>query len=73
MKSTNDGTEVFGSNGSVGDGHFVSYSRKSVTLGFFNAKFQFGVAEMSVIPENPLFPNPLLPKTSVVTTGEDPL
>ena len=23
-------------------GHFVSYSRKSVTLGFFNKKFQFG-------------------------------
>ena len=35
-------TEVFGSTGSVGDGHFVRYSRKSVTLGFFNAKFQFG-------------------------------
>ena len=35
-------TEVFGSNGSVGDGHFVRYSRKSVTLGFFNGKFQFG-------------------------------
>ena len=36
------GTEVFGSNGSVGDGHFVRYSRKSVTLDFFNGKFQFG-------------------------------
>ena len=35
-------TEVFGSTGSVGDGHFVRYSRKSVTLGGFNAKFQFG-------------------------------
>ena len=35
-------TEVFGSNRSVGDGHFVRYSRKSVTLGFFNAKSQFG-------------------------------
>ena len=35
--------EVFGSNGSVGDfGHFVRYSRKSVTLGFFNGKFQIG-------------------------------
>ena len=31
-------TEVFGSTGSVGDGH----SRKSVTLDFFNAKLQFG-------------------------------
>ena len=28
--------------GSVGDGHFFRYSRKSVTLGFFNGKFQFG-------------------------------
>ena len=35
-------TEVFGSTGSVGDDHFVRYSRKSVTLNFFNAKFQFG-------------------------------
>ena len=24
-----------------------------------------GIAKMSVIPENPLFPNPVLPKTSV--------
>ena len=31
---------VFGSNGSVG--HFVYYSRKSLTLGFLNAKYQFG-------------------------------
>ena len=35
-------TEVFGSDGSVGTGHFVHYSRKSVTLSFFKAKFQFG-------------------------------
>ena len=35
-------TEVFGSNGSLGDGHFVRYSRKSVTLDIFNVKFQFG-------------------------------
>ena len=35
-------TEVFGSTGAVGDGHFVRYSRKSVTLDFFNVKFQFG-------------------------------
>ena len=35
-------TEVLGSNGSVGDSHFVHYSRKSVTLDFFDAKFQFG-------------------------------
>ena len=35
-------TEVFGSNGSVGTGHFVRYFRKSVTLGFLNAKFLFG-------------------------------
>ena len=35
-------TEVFGSNGSVGIGHFVRYSRKSVTLDIFNVKFQFG-------------------------------
>ena len=35
-------TEVFGSTESVGDDHFVRYSRKSITLHFFNAKFQFG-------------------------------
>ena len=35
-------TEVFGSTGSVGDGHFYHYFRKSVTLDFFNVKFQFG-------------------------------
>ena len=28
--------------GSHGDGHFALYSRKSVTLDFFHAKFQFG-------------------------------
>ena len=35
-------TEVFGSTGSVGDGRFVRYSWKSVTLDLFNAKSQFG-------------------------------
>ena len=35
-------TEVFGSTGSVGTGHFVRYSRKSVTLDIFNVNFQFG-------------------------------
>ena len=35
-------TEVFGSTGSVGDCHFVRYSRKFVTLDFFNVKFLFG-------------------------------
>ena len=35
-------TEVLGSNGWVGDGCFVRYSRKSVTLDFSNAKSQFG-------------------------------
>ena len=58
-------TEVFGSTGSVGDGRFVPYSRKSVTLDFFNANFNLGIAEMSVTPEYQLFPNPVLPKTSV--------
>ena len=123
-------TEVFGSTGSVGTGHFVRYSRKSVTLDILNVKFHFGdcrnerysrksvisesgtsenlcnrkimpennvkevfrkfrisiltvtpenpliwaflmqnfnlgIAKLSVIPENPLFPNPVLPKTSV--------
>ena len=58
-------TEVFGSTGSVGDGHFVRYSRKSVTLDFFNGNFNLGIAKISVIPENPVFPNPVLPKTSV--------
>ena len=54
-------TEVFGSNGSVGDGRFVRYSRKSVTLGFFNG-------QNVRYSENPLFPNPVLPKTSVCST-----
>ena len=27
--------------------------------------FNFGIAKMSLIPENPLFPNAVLPKTSV--------
>ena len=35
-------TEVFGSTGSVVDGWFVRYSRKSITLDFLNGKFQFG-------------------------------
>ena len=35
-------TEVFGSNGSVGDGHFICYSLKSITLDFFNGTFKFG-------------------------------
>ena len=35
----NDDTEVFGSTGSVGTGHFVRYSRKSVILDIFNVKF----------------------------------
>ena len=28
--------------------------------------FNLGIAKMSVTPENPLFPNPVLPKTSVL-------
>ena len=32
---------------------------------FLMQNFNLGIAKMSVIPENPLFPNPLLPKTSV--------
>ena len=32
---------------------------------FLMQNFNLGIAKMSVILENPLFPNPLLPKTSV--------
>ena len=32
---------------------------------FLMQNFNFGIAKMSQIPENPLFPNPLLQKTSV--------
>ena len=32
---------------------------------FLMENFNLGIAKMSVIPENPLFPNPVLPKTSV--------
>ena len=35
-------TEVFGSNGSGGDGHFVCHSRRSITLDIFNGTFQSG-------------------------------
>ena len=41
-KSTVYNTEVFGSNGSVGNSHFVRYSRKSITSDIFNGKFQLG-------------------------------
>ena len=40
-ESFHDNTEFFGSTGSVGDGHFVRYFRKSVTLGYLYAKSQF--------------------------------
>ena len=58
-------TEVFGSTGSVGDSHFVRYSQKSITFHFFNGKFQFEDCKVFVLPENPLFPYPVLQKTSV--------
>ena len=32
---------------------------------FLMENFNLGMAKMSVIPENPLFPNPVLPKTTV--------
>ena len=32
---------------------------------FLMENFYLGIAKMSVTPENPLFPNPVLPKTSV--------
>ena len=32
---------------------------------FLMENFNLGIAKMSVIPENPLFPNPVLPKNSV--------
>ena len=41
-------TEVFGSTGSLMDGHFVRYSQKSVTLDFLNAKSQFGDCQKCV-------------------------
>ena len=40
---------------------FVHYFRKPLTLEALNLR----IAKMYVIPENPLFPNPVLPKTSV--------
>ena len=33
---------------------------------FLMQNFNLGIAKMSVIPENQLFPNPVLPKTSVL-------
>ena len=71
LHQVND-TEVFGSTGSVGDGHFVRYSRKSVTLGFFNAKSQFGdrqnvsYSRKSVIPESSTSEN----LCTIVTLGK---
>ena len=58
--------EVFGSNGSVGDGHFVRYSRKSDTSGIFNGKFQFGDCQNVRYSRKSVIPNPLLPKTSAL-------
>ena len=46
-------TEVFGSYGSV-------------VWTFLLQNINLGIAKMSVIPENPLFPNPVIPKTSVL-------
>ena len=50
-----DCTEVFGSTGSVGTGHFVRYSRKSVTLDIFNVKFQFGHCQNHSYFRKPLY------------------
>ena len=60
-------TEVFGSNGSVGDGRFVRYSRKSILWDFLKRNLHLGIAKMSVISENLISLNPVLPKTSVVS------
>ena len=54
--SVNVCAEVFGSTGSVGTGHFVLYSRKSVTLDFLNPKSQFGDCQKVRYPKNPLLP-----------------
>ena len=43
----------------------MRYSRKSFILDFLMGNFNLGIAEMSIIPKNPVFPNPVLPKTSV--------
>ena len=51
-------TEVFVSTRSVGNGHFDN--------------FNLGITKRSVIPENPVFPNPVLPKTYVVKGWEIP-
>ena len=47
-------TEVFGSNGSVGDSHVVRYFPKSVTLDFFNAKSQFGDCQNVCYSQEPV-------------------
>ena len=33
---------------------------------FLMGNFNLGIAKMSAIPKNPIFPNPVLPKTSVL-------
>ena len=42
-------TEVFGSTGSVGDGHFVRYFRKFITLGFLMQILNLGIAKMLLL------------------------
>ena len=63
-------TEVFGSNGSVGDGRFVRYPQKSLTLGLLIQTLNLRISKMSAIPENPACPNPALPKTPVLRIKE---
>ena len=58
-------TEVFGSNGSLGMDILSVTPKNPLLCAFIMQNFTLGMA-MSVIPENPLFPNPLLPKTSVL-------
>ena len=46
----------FGRTGSVENGHFIRFSRKSLASDFLMENLNLGIAKMSIIPENPLFP-----------------
>ena len=58
-------TEVFGSNGTVGMAIFPVISGNPVLWTFLMETFNLGIAKMSIIPENSVFPNPVLPKVPV--------
>ena len=61
-------TEVFGSNGSVGDGHFVLDSQKFVTLGSLNTKSQFGECENFRNSQKSVISQSFLHQMSVLST-----